>query len=129
MNELPYYTMDLQYTGVAIPFRSILFPLCDLLIRFFFSLPRNNQIHPILPEGYKWQTRRDQSSGAVVTFEILDASLPPMYAATLIKIKDFFEAIRCSLLIECNGDYDDEEAHQQSFEATFRIVDVAWEYA
>ena len=121
--------VNLTYTGTAIPLRSILFLLCDLLIRFFFPLPNHNRIAPTLLQGYKWQTRRDASTGAVITLEILDTSLPNKYEGPPIKIDNLFRGLFYSLMIEWMGDYDDEEALQQSFEARFYIKEIGKDFA
>ena len=112
-----------------IPLRSIISLLCNLLISFFFQIPKNNRIAPTLPQSYKWQTRRDASSGGMITLEILDTSLPPEYEDTPIRIVYRFESIRGQLLRECTSDYDDKEAHQQSFEATLYLYTVFRDYA
>ena len=122
--------MDLHFTGSFVPIRTILLLLCDLSIRFFFPLGRFDIISSHLPQGYKWQTHRDPSSGAVITLEILDTSVAPQHLYPQITIGDLYmRGIHERLLKKWDDNTDEEAMHQETFEANFHVNNIIRDFA
>ena len=121
--------MQLEYTDTVVPLRSILFLMSDLMIGFFFPIESRSPIAPVLKQGYKWQTRKDASTGAVITLEILDTTVPPGLGPENLRIDDLAWVILCELMREWVGDYIDEKAHQKSFVAEFSVYQQSFNFA